>query len=557
EGQPTTIARFESVDTAIPRTQLLGNSGYSVMVTSAGGGYTRWRDIDITRWRSDPTLDNWGSFIYLQDVEGRTTWSTSYHPVGRAASRYAATFNSDRVTFERRDVGIETTTEIVVSPEDDADIRRITLVNRSGRRRQIQVTSYVELALAPHSADRTHLTFSKMFVQTEASTRHRALFACRKPRLPTDPPVFAAHVLVLPADRNGTWEYETNRARFLGRGRDMANPAALDGSLSNSAGSPLDPIFSLRGQVTLEPGTRVQLAFVTIAGESRERVEALVEKYHDLREVERASELSGYQAQLEPRHLRVTAEEIQRFQQLASNMLYPNARLRAAEARLRQNRLGQSRLWAYGISGDLPIMVVTVGDRLDAELVREALVAHTFWRLRGFKCDLVILNEEVGGYEQTLQNYLKTLVQAHAQYTGLEQPGGIFLRPADHVPADDLTLILTVAQVVLVASRGSLIQQLSAPLEPARLPAPLGVAPRSVDDASPPLPFLVLPYFNGVGGFTEDGKEYAIYLGPGVQTPAPWINVIANPSFGALVSETGQGYAWSENSQSNRLLPWS
>ena len=556
-GQPASVTRMESMDSTTPRTHLLGNANYAVMITNSGGGYSRWHDADVSRWRSDPTLDSWGSFIYVQDVDSQVVWSAAYQPVGREAPRYAVTFLSDRAIFERRDVGIETTTEIFVSPEDDAEIRQVTLVNRSGRRRRLQLTSYVELALADHNADRVHPAFSKIFVQTEAVPGQPALLAWRKPRLPSDPPIWSAHLLVVPPDAPQSWEFETDRARFVGRGRDLTNPAALDGPLSGSAGSPLDPIFSLRYQLTIEPGARTRIAFVTIAADSREHAEDLVRRYHDQRGIDRANELSGYQAQLEPRHLRVTADEIQNFQQLASYMLYPNARLRASEAQLRQNRLGQAHLWAHGISGDLPIMVVTISDRLDSDVVRQALLAHTFWRLRGFKSDLVILNEEASSYEQALQNYLKTLVQAHAQYTGMDQPGGIFLRPADHIPAEDLTLILTVARVVLVASRGLLIQQLSSPVESTPLPPALVGSPRTFDEPSAALPFLVLPYFNGVGGFTEDGREYAMYLGPGVETPTPWINVMATPSFGALVSESGQGFAWYGNSQSNRLLPWS
>jgi cyclic beta-1,2-glucan synthetase len=558
DGQLPAISRFDSADTPLPWVHLLGNGSYAVMVTNAGGGYSRWRDFDVSRWRADATLDNSGSVIYLQDAEQGTAWSAFHQPIGRTPPRYAVTFESDRATFERRDVGIDTRCEIVVSPEDDAEIRRLLLVNRSTRARRLRVTSYVELALAPHNADRGHPAFSKLFVQTEALVERRALLAWRKPRGLHDPSIWAGHLLILPPLAGDVQcEYETDRARFVGRGRSLANPAALDSPLANLVGSPLDPIFSLRVELSLEPGERVELAYVTVAAETRERVVELVEKYQDLRETDRAHELAWYQAQLEPRHLRVTAEEIQRYQQLASYMLYPNARLRAAERQLRQNRLGQSRLWAYGISGDLPILVVTVGDRSDADLVREALIAHTLWRMRGFKSDLVILNEEASGYEQSLHGYLRALAQAHAQYTGLEQPGGIFLRPADQVPLEDLTLLQSVARVVLVASRGPLVQQLSAPLDAIELPNRLAVSSRIADEPSAPLPFLVLPYFNGVGGFSEDGREYAIYLGPGVETPAPWVNVMANPSFGALISESGQGFAWFGNSQSNRLLPWS
>ena len=556
----TTLSRVTTPDAPTPRTQLLGNGTYTVMVTSAGGGYSRWRDIDLSRWHADTTLDAWGSFCYVKDLEQGTVWSTAHQPVRRAASHYSVTFTADRAEFERRDAGIGTLTEIAVSLEDAAELRRITLVNYSSRPRQLEVTSYTELALAPHRADLAHPAFSKLFIQTESLPERNALLAWRTPRSPQDQPVWAAQVVALPpaADTSvQTVQVETDRARFLGRGRTTENPVALEGELSNTTGWVLDPIFSLRWRGSLEPGQRVQLVFVTGAADTREGVLALVEKYADVHAANRAFDLTRAQAQLEPRQLRISGEDIQRFQQLASHMLFPNTRLRAAEKRLRQNHLGQSRLWAYGISGDLPIVLITIGDTRDLTLVREVLTAHTYWRLRGYTADLVILNEEAASYDRPLEQDLKKLIQLHAQYTPVDQPGGIFLRAIDHIPDDELTLLLATARVVLVAARGSLAQQLTAPAETPKLPPTLAVPRRLKEEPSAPLPFMELPYFNGLGGFTPDGKEYAIYLGPGSQTPAPWVNVFANPDFGALVSETGSGFCWSGNSQSNRLLPWS
>ena len=555
-----TLSHFTTPDAPTPRTLLLGNGSYTVMVTNAGGGYSRWRDIDLSRWRADTTLDAWGSFCYVKDLEQGTVWSTAHQPVRRAASHYSVTFTADRAEFERRDGDIGTLTEIAVSLEDAAELRRITLVNHSSRPRQLEVTSYTELALALHSADLAHPAFSKLFVETEFLPECNALLAWRRPRSPQDQPVWVAQVVALPPAADfpeQTVQIETDRARFLGRGRTLGHPAALEGELSNTTGSVLDPIFSLRWRGTLAPGQRIQLVFITCAGETREGVQVLAEKYKDIHAANRAFDLTRALAQLEPRQLRISTNDIQRFQQLASHMLFPNARLRASNKRLRQNHLGQSRLWAYGLSGDLPIVLITIGDTHDLALVREVLAAHAYWRLRGYRTDLVILNEEAGSYEQPLQQDLKKLIQLHAQGTPIDQPGGIFLRSVDHIPSDELALLLATARVVLVAARGSLAQQLTASAESPKLPPTLAVPRRPKEESSAPLAFMELPYFNGLGGFTPDGKEYAIYLGPGAHTPAPWVNVIANPDFGALVSETGAGFCWSGNSQSNRLLPWS
>ncbi len=543
-GVADPVSRFTTPDTPTPRTQLMSNGSYAVMVTSAGGGYSRWRDFDVLRWRADTTADAWGAFVYVKDVDQGAVWSATYQPVRRPTARYLAQFSGARVEFERRDAGIGTRTEICVSSEDDVEVRRVTLVNYSSRERHLELTTYQELALAPHAADAAHPAFSKMFVRTEAVPGRRALLAGRKPRSPSDPPIWALHVVALPPGTEVTAvQYETDRARFIGRGRSPEHPAALEGDLGNTAGETLDPAFSLRVRLTLRPGERVPVAFVTGAAETRERALELVEKYRDVRAGERAFELAWSQAQLEPRHLRVSLEDLQRYQQLAAFMIYPSDRLRVSERVLRQNRLGQSRLWAYGISGDLPLMLVAIGAVRDLDLVREALMAHTFWRLRGFKADLVILDEEAQGYEQPLREELRKLIQTHAQYTGIDQPGGIFVRSAGNIPPEDQALLAAVARVVLVASRGPLVQQLAQPAqsESTRVPAPLAVGRRYEEEPSAPLPFMELPYFNGLGGFSLDGREYAVYLGPFAQTPAPWVNVMANPALRGHADRIGAG----------------
>ncbi len=548
------------IDAPAPATLLLGNGAYTVMVTSSGGGFSRWRDMDVTRWRSDTTLDSYGSFVYIKDLDRDTVWSATYQPTRRPASRYQARLSPGRAEFERRDFGIGVTTEIGVSPEDAVEIRHLTLVNYSNRRRRVELTSYIELALAPHGGDLAHPAFSKLFVETEFLPEQGALLARRKPRSTQDPAVWAAHVLALPVSPDvaaAATGYETDRACFIGRGRSVENPLALETELEGNAGPVLDPIFSLRCELTLAPGERVGLAFVTAAAGSRDEVLALVEKYQSLLVARGALEAAVNQGQLLARHLLVTADDLRHFQQLAGPLLYPSARLRASEPQLRRNVLGQSGLWGHGISGDLPVLLATIGDRRDMEVIGEALLAHSYWRVLGLRTDLVILNEEAGGYEQRLQGDLRQVIQHYAPSTPLDQPGGIFLRPAEPLADSDLTLLFAVARVVLVASRGPLVQQLGIPTEVRELPPPLAIGRRVNEESSAPLPFLELPYFNGLGGFSPGGREYAIYLGPGTRTPAPWVNVLANPGFGALVSESGSGFTWAANSQANRLTPWS
>lgn len=542
-------------DTAIPRAHLLGNGRYSLMITSAGGGYSRWNRFDISRWYADTTTDAWGSFCYVRDKRTGTVWSTTYHPVGRANPASTARFAPDRVGFSRIESGVETEMELTVSPEDDAEVRRVRFTNRSLRTRAVEVTSYVELALAEHAADRAHPAFSKMFIETESVRDGRALLAHRRLRSPDETAIWAGHLLV--SASNSPVEHETDRETFLGRGRTPGNPAALDRPLNGITGTPMDPIFSLRQTLILAGREQSEITFITLAGESRDAVLALIDKYLHAEAVYRAFEVAWTHAQLDFRYLGIDAEASHRFQELASHVLYPNPHLRAPSERLSANRLSQPALWAHGISGDLPMVVVTVGDSSGVNLVREILLAHAYWRLRGLMADLIILDQESPGYFQPLLDQLRQMVEANSVHTGMDRPGGVFLRSSHHIPQEDLTLLYAAARVNLSVSGGGLVKQLGRPF--LLWPSVAAFVPAMLPPASAtrPLPFLELPYFNGIGGFTQDGKEYAIYLEKGVQTPAPWINVIANPRFGALVSESGPGLTWYGNSQQNRLTTWS
>lgn len=539
-------------DTAMPRAHVLGSREYSLMITNAGSGYSRWGEFEITRWRADSTRDNYGMFFYLRDETSGMLWSPTHQPLAVKDPRYTAVFSADRAEFRSRKLSIESQVEVTVSPDDPAEIRRITLTNHGLRSRKLELTSAAELSLAPHDADRAHPAFSKLFIQTEALPELQALLAWRRLRSLEDPPVWVAHLIAGSPDGDEPFRYETDRARLLGRSRDWRNPAL---SLDQTGGYVLDPVFSIQRHISIEPREQKQIAFVTLAASSRDELLRLIAKYRDPDVCNRTFDLAWSHAQLEYRYLGIQSDAAFRFTELASHLLYPNIRLRAPTDRLRGNTLGQSRLWTYGISGDLPLVAVVAGDSQGLSLAREVLVAHEYWRLQGFKADLVILNREPASYEQPLHQQLLRLVEAHSSHTGIDRPGGVFLRKVDQMPEEDLNLILTVAHAALGLVRGTLSQQLST--ASTRFLYPPLLQTRQVEEQpSAPLPFLELPYFNGLGGFSEGGREYAIYLGPNATTPAPWINVMANPSFGALVSEAGSGCCWYANSQSNRLTPW-
>jgi len=552
---------FSTPHTVTPRSLLLSNGRYGLMVTNSGGGYSQWGTLELTRWRSDPTCDSQGTFCYLHESDPDRVWSNTWHPVGGKVEEYSVDFALDRAVFRRSDNGLQTETEVVVSPEDDVEVRRITVVNRSGRTRRIDLTSYVELSLAPHNADRQHPAFNKLFIQTEALAEQQILLAYRRPRSENEPPLYVAHRLTLEqageaVPHEKQWQFETDRGSFIGRGRTLANPQGASQKLGNSQGFVLDPSLSLRRSTVLEAGQRARLSLVLAAGASREQVLLLMDKYGDAHASERAMDFAWGSAQQQLQVLRIQPDEARRFQQLASHLLFPSQLMRAPAERLEDNRKGQAGLWPYAISGDLPLVLLTIGEARELSLVRQMLQAHTYWRMHGLSTDLVILNEEAESYERPLKERLEQLIQANSLSAATDRAGGIFLKSAAQIPEEDLNLLKAAASVVLVAARGTLPQQLGIPVETPELPDRL-IRKRISRDPSAPLPFMELNYFNSLGGFTPDGREYAIYLGPDSSTPAPWVNVMANPSFGVMVSESGSGFAWYGNSQRNRLTGWS
>jgi cyclic beta-1,2-glucan synthetase len=548
---------FESPLTPLPISHLLSNGNYSIMVTNSGGGYSKFQNIDITRWRVDSTCDNWGTCFYIRDVERNAFFSAASFPTANLGADYSINFSNHKVDITKKDLALEVSTEIVVSPEDNVEIRCLSLTNQTMRNRDLEVTSYVEIALAEHKADLVHPVFSKMFIETEAVPECQGLIAHRRKRDPNDPERWCFHITAGDLSVMDGFYYETDRALFFGANHTLANPEEISTDLSNTHGYVLDPIFAIRKKIRLASGNKSKIAFITGYAHSRDEALKLLNKYKNIDASKRVMDMAWTHAELDLRRLHISHDEAHLFQLLATLMIYPDVHLRASADILKSNRFGQEKLWGHGISGDNPILIVTIEDIYNIEVVHSALLAHAFWSLRGLKADIVIVNKEATSYEQPLNEHLVRLIQAYSQYTGINTNGGIFLLVGDKLPKEELNLIYTAAHAVLIAERGSLSQQLAMPRRTTPLLPLLAVNPEIPEQPSPPLPFLELLFFNGIGGFTQDGKEYAIFYGHDKNNPAPWINVIANSRFGFLATARGLGMTWNSNSQMNRLSPWS
>jgi cyclic beta-1,2-glucan synthetase len=545
-----------------PQTHLLSNGRYAVMLTAAGSGYSRWGDVSVTRWREDPTRDDSGSYVFLRDVDSGAVWSTGYQPCGVEADRYEVAFTEDRAEYRRIDGTMTTTLEVLVSPEADSEVRRVTLSNAGNRARDIDVTSYSELVLAPAAADLAHPAFSKLFVQTEYLEKSRALLATRRRRTPEEPEVWAAHHAVVEGESLRSPEYETDRARFLGRGRELREAiAVLDGRrLSNTVGTVLDAVFVLRHRVRVPAGGTVRIALWTSLAATRTGLLELLDRHQEVNAFVRTGTLTWTQGQVQLRHLGIDAAEANLFQRLAGHVLYANAAMRPVSATINRGAGGPQGLWALGISGDLPIVLVRIDTVEDIDIARQLLRAQEYWRLKQLAVDLVILNERATTYVQDLQDALETqlrMSQSRPRFGGDNARGAVFIVRSDHISNQTRALLVSVARVVLAGQRGSLAVQLDRHREPP------GDAALDHGNQMPAalLPGASLPqgleFFNGLGGFAADGREYFTLLGPTQTTPAPWINVIANPNFGFQVAAEGGGSTWSLNSRENQLTPWS
>jgi cyclic beta-1,2-glucan synthetase len=554
--------RFSSPHHYAPRTHLLSNGDYSVMITVAGSGYSRHKDIAVTRWREDPTCDPWGSYIFLRDVASGQVWSAGYQPVGLEPDSYEVSFFEDRAEITRKDGHIVTSTEIMVSPEDNAEVRRVSVTNLSNRVREIELTSYAEVVLATPASDSAHPAFSKMFVQTEFVAEGGALLATRRSREPEDTPQWLAHVTAIDGDTVGVLQFETDRARFLGRGRNLRDAVSIMDArpLSNTAGVVLDPVISLRRRVRIGPGKTASVYFWTIVATSRAQAVALADKHSDSAAFERVKTLSWTQAQVQLRYLGVGFEEAQQFQRIANRVLYSDSALRATRDILAKNQLGQTALWPLGISGDLPIVLVRIDDEHEIEIVKKLLRAHEYWQFKRLAVDLVLLNDRPPSYASDLQHGLDAAIRtARTRVRDEDAPGRgrVFALRGDLLPAATRDLLQTAARVILVARRGSLADQLARLREAEPSPRSAAAATRSAPRPAGAHGLPPLEFFNGLGGFAAGGREYLTVLDDRQWTPAPWTNVITNSQFGFQVSADGVGSTWSLNSRENQLTTWS
>lgn len=555
----TQMRVLNTPNTNVPEVQLLSNGRYSLLITNSGGGYSRWNALALSRWREDTTLDNWGVFCYIKELSSGKFWSNTYQPTQKKGKAYETIFSMGHVEFKRIDESFETKTEIVVSPEDDVEIRRIKITNRSAGSKTLEVTSYTEIVIADQSADEAHPAFSNLFVQTEIDENAGAILSTRRPRSKDSRPPWMFHTLSLYGADSENISYETNRSNFVGRGRTIISPEALhkDGPLSNTQGSVLDPIASIRHRVTLKPRQTITIDLIIGIADSKEHCLELINKFRDRYIKNRVFELAWTHSQVTLRQINATETEAQLFNTIAGSIVYANNNYRADASIIESNLKGQAGLWSYAISGDLPIVLVKIKNSDNIELVKQLIKAHAFWALKGLKVDLVIWNDDFGSYRQVFHDQIIGYITATSG-SNIDQPGGVFVRSGDQISNEDRILFQTVARLIFDDEKGSLAEQIAQKKTVKGFPeafTPQAQVNKYPDDAAMALPEYLL-FNNGIGGFTKDGKEYILLTDGTQKTPAPWCNMIANKEIGSIVSESGAAYTWVDNAQMFRLTPW-
>ncbi|MHC4539983.1 MAG: glucoamylase family protein, partial [Planctomycetota bacterium] len=559
ESLDTSLRSFTTADSPVPDVHLLSNGRYHVMITAAGSGASRWQDLALTRWQEDPTRDQWGTFLYVRDLDTGTFWSATPQPTGCEFDRYEAQFSQGVAEFRAIREDIQVHMRVAVSAEDDVELRRLIVSNLSNRERHIEITSYAEVTMLNGLNASEQPAFNGLFVEVEALPAKAAVLCTRRTRSPQENwPLFFHGMFVHHQSISEGVTCQTDRSRFLGRCRTAANPAAMASEFPDTCEPTLDPAMVVRRTMRLEPGQAVTIDAVWGVAPDRAAAFSLLDRYCDPHLATRVFELARMHSQILLHELQATEANAQLFGRMACFLTYANPQSRARGSLIARNRKGQSALWTYGISGDLPIVLLRVSDPTALDLVRQIIQAHAYLRHKGLQVDLVILSEAYGGYRQSLLDAIIDLINVGPEAKALDQPAGIFVRNVAQVPQEDALLLQAVSRIVLSDRAGTLSEQLDRQVLPEWHALPLKPTrePERPSREIGKLPRRDLMFFNGWGGFTTDGREYVIVLEPGVVTPAPWVNVLANPHFGSVVSESGAAYTWYQNAHEFRLTPW-
>ena len=539
-------------------THLLSNGRYSVALRANGAGVSRWQQgqarININRWRDDLLRDEYGSFIYLRSGSDAQAYSVTAHPAPHPQWRYHCCFMADRVQFDAASNHVDTTTTVLVSPEDDTELRTVVITNLLDVAVTYEVLSCFEVVLADAKADEAHPAFSNLFVDTTWHAPWRALLLNRRPRLQGDPAVSAAHFLAEADADILSLDCITDRRTFLGRNRSRTQPAMAKQVWANDNNpiNGLDPVACLRVTVRIAAGGVARLSFATTAAADASELAGRIDKYLQPMHVERAARMAATLAQVRLRDLGIDADENAALQDLTTALLYSSARPSTSTG-----LIDQRQLWRLGISGDKPILLVRIHSSEGLGLIQSLLRAQPWWSFGALASDVVVLNSEDNSYLSPLQHEIvaqrdRLNLRVQNSFPTTDAAGFYLLREHE-VSATEKAALSAMARVVLIADGRPIETQVAA------LKAVWAAQDNTKSAKLPAGRALAVPanLKSPLGQFDTHCGEFQFDVNPSQRPQRPWINVIANASFGFQVSETGSGYTWATNSRLHQVTPWS
>lgn len=592
---------FKEYKTENPEVALLSNGSYSTMISNTGSGYSRKDDMTVYRWKGDSTSDSSGMFFYIKNLNSNDYWSATYEPCKEENDDYLVEFTLDKAKYERKDGNIQTNYEVTVSSEDNLEIRKLSLKNTGEKSRTLEITSYLEVTLQSFEGDAVHPSFSNLFISTEYDEETKSLIGNRRPRAEGAVTHYIFHTIATNSELDGDLTYETSRLNFIGRNRDLKSPKVMDNDtpLENTTGIVLDPIMSIRSSITLKAGEEKEIYYLTGIGESKEEVLELIKKYKYIPMIEKSNDAYNYANQLELKHMGIRSAQANIYQSLASYILYLHSGRKNREEYIKNISMNQENLWPYGISGDLPIMLLVLEGEDDIDLLRQVINMHYYFRNKGLKTDLIVYNEEEISYEEPLQkNIISTIRNSHER-ENINKSGGIFIHNKATMNEGIKSFIIGISKIYISSREGALAKQLVEAVEykyneyknnegmshinrikvnisesdyiKSKVPSHSSNNTnnnlkekeynldelRKTEFGNEHFNVADLDFFNGYGGFDKNDKSYIISLKDYENTPAPWINVVSNKDFGFHISEVGSTYTWCGNSRENKITPWS
>ena len=535
----------------MPEVSVLSNKKYCLLMNDRGNSFSRYRTLQLNRYRKI-TEQDYGIFMYIKDLDNNYVFSNTYAPVNIKPEKYEVVFAGDRIKFVRTDDGICTKTEIVVTKNHHAEIRKVTFKNESNKIKRLELTTYTEPILSENMNDVSHRAFNNLFIKSFYDKKSNSLIVKRKSRGDANISSYMVNRLVMPK-ATSEFSYETERANFIGRNNSVSNPMALDNKLSNYAGDNLDPIMSIRNTIEIKPYSSEEVYLIVGFGRSREQINEIIRSYNSSDSIEQAFRFATHMNVVNNKELNITGEDMRVFN-IMLNYLYQTTKITVSEERmdyLRKNSLGQDSLWKFGISGDRPIISVEITDISDMNFVFDILKAFEYYKNNSIFVDIIIINSEISQYADTVKKQIdEELYRIYALNSFYHTPGNVTVINGSELTREERSLFNIVPRLRFVIDNHETLKEAVFKLQENNK---ISDYSRSEFEIGEPLKAERLKFDNSFGGFRKNGEEYVIY---NKDTPTPWVNVIANKKFGTIVTNNGCGFTYAYNSGEFKLTSW-